>query len=428
MACIKSCNEEWGTICSRVYSQLDTMFRKGHQHWDANWRKQLDHFFEVRCIALPLAACDEGLLERLAIRPAANLWSRQWDVLAGLLDAARSVRHVPPYRPVLDENGCAPIKCSLLGSFEQMGPTNLDDSRMFWENLATSKAGLRGTRIQKRDRLCAVSLVKRFAWPAYFAGKLGLNVDELRFSDTATVAARHWLAAIPESQSPVLEPQELRDTEGAWNGQWLHWTSDNQGEKDGDPRRPEMVSQRLREKIARQGKPPTYYALLLMDGDDMGKLFRGESGDPAWGRGRGPIPSHHDTVDHLRPRKVSHIVEIDYDGELIYAGGDDVLALLPIRQVIACAGAIRLAYRSDECMGLSATISAGIAVVHIKEDLRFALHTLRGAERKAKALTGKNALALTVCRRLRRTRRRDPWLGPGRRLHADRQAFRGGGQ
>src|SRR5207302_82434 len=45
-----------------------------------------------------------------------------------------------------------------------------------------------------------------------------------------------------------------------------------------------------------------------------------------------------------------------------------------------------------------ATLSAGIAVVHYKEDLRFALETARRAEKAAKE-GGRNALMLTVCRR-----------------------------
>ncbi|MBI3463837.1 MAG: hypothetical protein HY000_12390 [Planctomycetes bacterium] len=44
------------------------------------------------------------------------------------------------------------------------------------------------------------------------------------------------------------------------------------------------------------------------------------------------------------------------------------------------------------------TSSAGIAVVHYKEDLRFALEAARNAERQAKT-NGRDLLALAVCRR-----------------------------
>ena len=93
----------------------------------------------------------------------------------------------------------------------------------------------------------------------------------------------------------------------------------------------------------------------------------------------------------------------EHRGELIYSGGDDVLALLPTVTALQCALRLRDAYeqswpteqlRTDH----RATVSAGIAVVHYKEDLRFALEAGRKAEKLAKN-SGRNALALTVCRR-----------------------------
>src|SRR5207249_2516274 len=99
-----------------------------------------------------------------------------------------------------------------------------------------------------------------------------------------------------------------------------------------------------------------------------------------------------------------------HHGTLIYAGGDDVLALLPTSAALACARELRLAfsgqpdvnggadrgyYRKDGqdllMMGPKATLSAGLAIVHSKEDLRFALEQVRRAERQAKD-AGRDAL------------------------------------
>lgn len=49
-------------------------------------------------------------------------------------------------------------------------------------------------------------------------------------------------------------------------------------------------------------------------------------------------------------------------------------------------------------MGAKATASCGLAVVHHKEDLRFALREARRAERAAKD-AGRDALQITICRR-----------------------------
>src|SRR5262249_55800157 len=106
---------------------------------------------------------------------------------------------------------------------------------------------------------------------------------------------------------------------------------------------------------------------------------------------------------HFVPNSVS-----EHAGELIYAGGDDVLALLPTTTALACACELSDTFRKDWhrdhggrnrlLMGSKASVSAGLAVVHYKEDLRFALDQARRAEKAAKA-AGRDALGLAVCRR-----------------------------
>ena len=97
----------------------------------------------------------------------------------------------------------------------------------------------------------------------------------------------------------------------------------------------------------------------------------------------------------------------EHEGELIFAGGDDVLALLPVATALACARSWPAPFEelpwtaAAGVIGPGAsppTVSAGLAVVHYKEDLRFALACARGAEKAAKA-AGRNALAVAVCRR-----------------------------
>ena len=105
-------------------------------------------------------------------------------------------------------------------------------------------------------------------------------------------------------------------------------------------------------------------------------------------------------------------------GELIYAGGDDVLALLPAACALRCAGELVATYQRDWSEdgrllpGCRATVSAGLAVVHYKEDLRFALQAARDAEKAAKS-AGRDC---AVCAHLPALGRR---LGGGVGLGAD---------
>jgi CRISPR-associated protein Cmr2 len=94
------------------------------------------------------------------------------------------------------------------------------------------------------------------------------------------------------------------------------------------------------------------------------------------------------------------VVEGDYLGELIYAGGDDVLAVTPTANALECARALYDKYRSTEMMGQfkAATMSGGIVIAHYKEDLRFVLAAARRAERNAKQ-AGRDKVALQILRR-----------------------------
>lgn len=138
--------------------------------------------------------------------------------------------------------------------------------------------------------------------------------------------------------------------------------------------------------------------------------------------------------------EVAPTVVADHHGALIYSGGDDVLALCPVSTVFACVRSLRDAFsgRDDpgedgwrDCggrrritMGADASMSAGVALVHYREDLRDALAMARDAERRAKA-AGRNRLALVTARRSGEVARAmcpwpfAPWVDKLRRAFAD---------
>ncbi len=379
---------EWRKIAEAVRKALSVDREVGERvrpHLDsANWSAQIETHFEIVVVVRPVSGTDSE--------------AQEWRELTELREMARSVRHVPAYSPKGDEKGRFPVKCSQLGSYEQMGPADFDKAKEYWTGLTRTgnKAGqhwegLHGTGLQSSDKLCAVALVKRFMWPAYFAktepplvGRLGVPVRKLRFTDTATMAAKNWL-----HEGEPLDPLQVWEDEGHWSGQWLHWTTRDQ---DDDAKCPDAVWKIIDAKRRAQGKPPTYFALMHLDGDNMGKLFAGVRSD---------IIGTTTTLTKFAAG-VQDIVK-GQKGELIYAGGDDVLTFLPTETVIECARQLRAAF---EAALPKATLSGGIAVVHYKEDLRFALGQVRDAEKKAKRIARpggdtkvKDALALTICKR-----------------------------
>jgi CRISPR-associated protein Cmr2 len=144
--------------------------------------------------------------------------------------------------------------------------------------------------------------------------------------------------------------------------------------------------------------PNPYYAILRADGDRMGRVIdnqaeQGEKQHQALSKALSTFAG-----------SVRGIVEEKYQGALVYAGGDDVLALMPLHTVLQCAKELAdnfcqalNEFKDDN--GNSSTLSVGIVIVHHLHSLQDALRLAREAEDRAKKVSGKDALAITISKR-----------------------------
>ena len=142
----------------------------------------------------------------------------------------------------------------------------------------------------------------------------------------------------------------------------------------------------MREKV-NVGIKETYLAVIAMDGDKMGEtLSKFKTED-----------EHRKFSSSLAEfaNSVNEIVE-KHNGYLIYAGGDDVLAVVPATEAIYCANELREKF-SEKVNGLAA--SAGIAVGHRSVPLQDLVHKAHSAEARAKSNYNRNALAMSVFKR-----------------------------
>ncbi len=394
----QSARKFWKQLTDDVRQELSQRFTGLCRDWDARWDEQVESFFSITTAVLPWRETNKEALEKLlGQQTGGDLWQPRVELCGRLLEAHKTIRHTPDSTP----DGVTPPKCSLMGSFEQMGPAVLRESDKFWDR--ATGLDVHGVRLRKRERFCAIALTKRFAAPAFLNDELHLSGRHLRFPDTATVAAALWL------EEHDINPDKFP----RWNGQWLHWRSQNEGADDGEEPAPDDLWNQITKLRREHDTPPIYYAILAMDGDRMGAWLRGEKSSLKG-------PALHAAISEALANFALHVVPDvveKHKGVLVYAGGDDVLALLPTRTVLACAAELRAAfagqakdgqdtplgyYKKDGqsllMMGPQATVSAGVAVVHYKEDLRFALNAARNAEKEAKD-DGRDALRLVICRR-----------------------------
>ena len=152
-------------------------------------------------------------------------------------------------------------------------------------------------------------------------------------------------------------------------------------------------------------RPNPYYAILLADGDRMGEVIDAQARRKTDELEQKPYEQHRRISQALGEfaRGVEGIVK-KYQGALVYAGGDDVLAFVPLHTVLQCA--VDLAASFKETLknfaneeGHTPTLSVGVAIIHHLEPLQDALKLARAAETRAKGVDGKNALAITICKR-----------------------------
>lgn len=311
--------------------------------------------------------------------------------------------------------------CMLMGDWQELsGFVRSRERRQqdeFWRALKAHVDRDNPLQLDENERLCAMALIKRL-FPHVANDVLGWTPSwdgekPLRWPSTPRLAATGWLrhawsSARPESEAFVkvakggrgglLEPS-LGDGNALSQipGALLHRSGienarpDELAGSNGDAEATRGKLLEAQKALAgRAGEPSAFYALLLMDGDRVGALLRNRESDIT--KGLACFSSQVDTT--IR----------QHGGNTIYAGGDDVLALLPLEGAVRAALALRQAYRGAFAKILTATteistptISAALVFAHFHVPLR---HVLREAHRQlddvAKDGNGRDSLAVCV--------------------------------
>ncbi|MCS6900511.1 MAG: type III-B CRISPR-associated protein Cas10/Cmr2 [Myxococcales bacterium] len=281
--------------------------------------------------------------------------------------------------------------------------------------------------VHRAERLCGVGLLKRF-------GSTDQRDDEKpqRIFSTSHVASGPFRAGMNQNRAQLqsawetflselcqidsdllaeLEEVPRRDPmtgyiDGSifYEGRLIE-TLEELGfdERNGDQEHFEQARKVLRcflKKAHQCGlrEPIPYYALLLADGDRMGKVISETRA----------FEEHRRLSDALESFASStRGIVTKHDGALVYAGGDDVLALLPLHTLLACAAELAATFKEkmsewtveEDGQQKSPTLSMGIAIVHHLMPLDEALALVRKTEKVAKKIKGKDALAIVVKKR-----------------------------
>ncbi|MEW6419776.1 MAG: type III-B CRISPR-associated protein Cas10/Cmr2 [Nitrospirota bacterium] len=413
-------------------------------------------------------------------------------------------------------------KCTMCGVREPVHPESHNDQSCkeygalvgFWRE----KMRVNFPDIKLSERLCSVCVTKRLATRFYFNDAKGFGFST-SYPSTSTMATSAFKLRIIENSSVndllvkahnytekvksligetayggtlsmtfgACKGNKLAEDFARLEGDWLYEDSLDkiglykeygdrfQSEEDFDQifKRAKDAFDEFRIILKKKekelkidfGTPSKYYAIIHMDGDNMGKWISGEkapdikdilhpairnqlSEDKNWQellkQNRPLNPSLHiATSKALRDfslKVVREVVERDHLGKLIYAGGDDILAFVSLRDLLRVMRALRAYFSGsfvydedggvkidfekgsgfipvDEegyplslttskkpkgflySMGTTATASMGIAIAHHSYDLSNALQEARDAEKQAKNEIGRNAFCISLNKR-----------------------------
>jgi CRISPR-associated protein Cmr2 len=301
--------------------------------------------------------------------------------------------------------------CMLMGNWQELSgfirARERSKQNEFWAALKArvDKASGNPLQLDENERLCAMALVKRLfphveeqvlGWKPSWDGKRVHWPSTPRLaavgwlkhaSAQATDEARAYVKVAKETKADCREPELEEGNElSTVAGHLLHRSGVEHASDDelGDASRDKLreVYKPLADKAGCE--PSAFYALLLMDGDKVGALLR-DKGEEAVSEGLGRFAQGVDETVR------------QYDGNTVYAGGDDVLALLPLEKALPAALELRSAYRNAFEGEEAATISGAIVFAHFHVPLR---HVLREAHRLldevAKEENGRDSLAVCI--------------------------------
>lgn len=400
------------------------------------------------------------------------LYPAIYDLAERVVAAAKAVR---PFAQTQQEGW----RCSLTGETEwlttdreQLKKSYRQQTDTLWAKVAKAKPAW----AKKGEHLGALPAIKRL-WPTVYAKEVETALDRSNVGrfvvSTHTMALAHQLDQWLEhggitaagtrdalhSVDTVALPRRLMKRHAA------NPALDDARRlpallEDADPANEAALP--AAQKLVRQTlgfeKLEAYYALLLMDGDRMGKML---SGDPSYAisyrdsfhpqvlkgfdahAARNPAikaygaqkraisPNRHlaisGALNDFSLTVVRHVIEEEHLGRVIYAGGDDVMAMLPVADLLPAMQRLRNAYSGVDpaheggrdprgltlkngfailhdkklmrMMGECATASCGAVIAHHQAPLAAVRRELEIAEKRAKGEGGRDAFSITVIKR-----------------------------
>lgn len=347
------------------------------------WSTQIDDYVEAQAAWVAITAERD--------------YAAACDLAASVLAARKATRDFLPAALTANDSRFMLPKSSLDGARETV----------LQEGKTLSGTSRRKLGLSESEQLDCAGVAKR----------LGGNTDQ--FTPFSRVAAHSWLKRLTDDELQQLkkayEPLIALDLATRVNGnngcykqlpydaQYCYTfrleaaIRDNQYDASSSAALDELT-QTLKPLWRKYGQPCPYGVLLLADGDRMGELL-----DKAKDK-----HTHKRITQALSAFAGSVRATVQqHEGHAIYAGGDDVLAFVPLNTAQECAKALSLSFKlalekvAIDIAATLPTLSVGLGISHIMEPLGNIRELAKQAEKVAKGdsyavVERRNALGIAL--------------------------------
>lgn len=341
-----------------------------------------------------------------------------FDLAERRLAARKTIRDFTPF----DQIGFKCTQCGVREPLQKGADSALSDLKGYWKTIRSREQGRYRYVFKENERLCPVCAGKRLLRRLCFGGGA--------IPSTSTIAVSAWLTQIEgDSTAPSADPTApanvlstfsmalkkafprqdmapvpanrkkhtpLFKIEGDNFIDDAYDRFEKEARDEGKPERMASIGEarkRLKEFLAGLPRnlrtPPRYFTILAFDGDNMGDYKRTLTSCADHQEFSRQLASFSSTV--------YQIVHDSYHGYVIYAGGDEGVALIPLSETLKVMDDLRKAFNQ---LKDGPTLSAGAAIVHHQAPLGMGLKAATDAlENHAKKVRGKNAFSICIRKR-----------------------------
>jgi CRISPR-associated protein Cmr2 len=352
-----------------------------------------------------------------------DYWDIQWIASDEENDALLDIRkNWRSFVPTVEQGD----KCTIIGNLQEIsgyvGTSSGEEKKKqkrFWERAQDELSQL---NLSQGERLSAIAVIKRLFPRAY--NEINKTSFPVNFPSSTYVSSVFWKEAVIKSNRDFAieflnEAKKIKDINYytsreksdfccldklTGNGVELREFASLDGNicyehtllndnlwKDQNRLARENLEKKLKEiNDEIKFKPDTYYALLSMDGDKMGEIlynFKSKKNEIS-----NAILEFNKNVPNIIKKN---------NGRVIYAGGEDVFAILPVDTAIDAASELRKTYEGllEQVIGSKGvgTISAAIIFAHHHAPLNRLYGNVQSLlDKKAKEECGRGSIAISV--------------------------------